>query len=393
MNSKPNILLLPAWYPASFFVDQMKLVTDKFNFKVLLGQRHTFGKKSAIRHFLKRSFNYFTNSDKELFLQVDFSYINFSKGNLANWQISYLNNCFDKYLTELYAGGKPDLIHIQSLSDTAVFICNWAEKHNIPVILTEHIIFVRHNFDFFQQLKESVYSRVNKVLCVSNYVYRNLLVNGFRMKKVEIIGNLVNDNFVTEKFEKKEKTNKILFVAAHLADKDIDVLLDAIELLKSKHFEVYLDIIGIDPDKNYQIENNYQYNLQEIIESRNLLDVIHLKGRKNRQELLESYQNYSFLVSSSLSETFGVGVAEAIAYGLPVVCTDSGGIREFVDISNGIIVPIRNSQKLAVAIEEMFEKRLMYNPTEISERIVKKYGVHAFRKKLLRVYDECLNDL
>jgi glycosyltransferase involved in cell wall biosynthesis len=390
---KPKVLLIPAWYPASFFVDQMKLVTDKFNFKVLLGQRHTFGKKSAIRHFLKRSFNYFTNSDKELFLQVDFSYINFSKGNLANWQISYLNNCFDKYLTELYAGGKPDLIHIQSLSDTAVFICNWAEKHNIPVILTEHIIFVRHNFDFFQQLKESVYSRVNKVLCVSNYVYRNLLVNGFRMKKVEIIGNLVNDNFVTEKFEKKEKTNKILFVAAHLADKDIDVLLDAIELLKSKHFEVYLDIIGIDPDKNYQIENNYQYNLQEIIESRNLLDVIHLKGRKNCPELLDSYQNYSFLVSSSLSETFGVGVAEAIAYGLPVVCTDSGGIREFVDISNGIIVPIRNSQKLAVAIEEMFEKRLMYNPTEISERIVKKYGVHAFRKKLLRVYDECLNDL
>jgi glycosyltransferase involved in cell wall biosynthesis len=390
---KPKVLLIPAWYPASFFVDQMKLVTDKFNFKVLLGQRHTFGKKSAIRHFLKRSFNYFTNSDKELFLQVDFSYINFSKGNLANWQISYLNNCFDKYLTELYAGGKPDLIHIQSLSDTAVFICNWAEKHNIPVILTEHIIFVRHNFDFFQQLKESVYSRVNKVLCVSNYVYRNLLVNGFRMKKVEIIGNLVNDNFVTEKFEKKEKTNKILFVAAHLADKDIDVLLQAVKILVESNFTDFkIDIFGLDPNKSYNTNFSTNLLLKQEISSLGLSKFFDIKGIMNREDMLKSYKNYSFLVSTSMSETFGLAPAEAILNGLPVVCTDSGGIRDFVNESNGIIVPIRDPQALGEAIVRMFDNVSSYYVDQISTEIINNFGVKAFTQSLSGKYRSAIYD-
>jgi glycosyltransferase involved in cell wall biosynthesis len=386
------VLLVPDGWPANFFDEQMDAVSDAYEFKVLLGFRNLLGKKKLIKRLFSRKFNFFTIDINDIYT-VNYKYINKLPAFIDKIQWNFLMRKFDKCIHSIYEGGKPDIIHIHQLCDTDVFICEWALRNHIPIVMSEHLLYVRHQINNFERLKEKVFSQVDKVLCASNYQYRTLLTNGIKFKKVEIIGNLIVDTFIPETFKPQYGSRNIVFVASHLADKDIDILLDAIELLKSKHFEVYLDIIGIEPDKNYQIENNYQYNLQAVLESRNLLDVIHLKGRKNRQELLESYQNYSFLVSSSLSETFGVGVAEAIAYGLPVVCTDSGGIREFVDISNGIIVPIRNSQKLAVAIEEMFEKRLMYNPTEISERIVKKYGVHAFRKKLLRVYDECLNDL
>lgn len=391
---KFNIMLVPSWYPASFFKEQMELVEDAFEFKVLVGTRHEYGKKKAIKKILSRKFKQFTwisnrsYSEKKDIINVDYLYVNSLSNYFEKKQYDYLNKCFEKKIDELIdSGWKPDLIHIQSLSDTAVFICNWAEKNNIPVILTEHIIYIRRRFDFFQREKERLYTRVNKVLCVSNYVYQNLLVNGFRMKNVEIIGNLVNDNFVTEKFEKKEKTNKILFVATHLADKDIDVLLQAIRILVNSNFTDFkIDIIGIDPNNAYYYNYNPSYYLKKEIDLLQLSKHVELKGTMERNDLLNSYRNYSFLISTSMSETFGLAVAEAIANGLPVVCTDSGGIRDFVNEANGVIVPIRNPRELADKIIWMYQNISRFNPNQISLSIIKGYGRRVFADRLMSVY-------
>ncbi len=391
MNTKKKILLVPDGWPANFFDEQMEAVSDLYEFKVLLGYRDVFGKKEAIRRFITNKLEYFTVDSADIF-RVNYAFINQLTPFLDRKQWKYLMHKFDECISIIYGEVKPDIIHIQQLSDTAVFICEWAKNNQVPVVMSEHLLYVRHQVNAFQRLKEQVFKQVNIVLCGSNYQYRNLLTNGIQFKKAEIIGNLIVDTFLPQIFRSQEGNRKIVFVASHLADKDIDVLLDAIKILKREHVEISLDIIGIEPDKNYRVEVDSKYNLQKDIAKRNLSDMVHLKGRKNRQDLLESYQNYSFLVSSSLSETFGVGVAEAIANGLPVVCTDSGGIREFVDESNGIIVPIRNPQSLADAIKEMFEKRHLYNASEISEKIVTKYGTKAFRNKILQVYEDCLKD-
>lgn len=389
MTSKKKILLVPDGWPANFFDEQMDAVSDLYEFKVLLGNRDVFGKKEAIKRYISNRFEYFKIDSTDIF-RVNYAYINQLTPFLYRKQWKYLMLKFDECIRFVYEGSKPDIIHIQQLSDTAVFISEWARDNKVPVVLSEHLLYVRHQVNAFQRLKELVYKQTNIVLCASNYQYRTLLTNGIRFRKVEIIGNLIVDTFLPKIFKSQKGNRNIVFVASHLADKDIDVLLDAIEILKNNHIEVSLDIIGFEPDKKYPVETDSQYNLQKEIEKRKLSGVIRLKGRKNRQDLLESYQNYSFLVSSSLSETFGVGVAEAIANGLPVVCTDSGGIREFVDESNGIIVPIRNPQRLADAIKEMYEKRHLYNASEISEKIVTKYGTKTFRNKLLQVYEDCL---
>lgn len=389
MNTKKKILLVPDGWPANFFDEQMEAVSGLYQFKVLLGFRDAFGKKEAIRRIIANKLEYFTVDSTDIY-RVNYIFINQLTHFLDKKQWIFLMRRFDDCIRFIYGEEKPDIIHIQQLSDTAVFICEWAKNNQVPVVMSEHLLYVRHQVNYFQRLKEQVFKQVNIVLCASNYQYRNLLTNGIQFKKVEIIGNLIVDTFVPKTFRVQGDNRNIVFVASHLADKDIDILLDSIEILKREHIEISLDIIGIDPDKRYLIETDNQYDLQENIKKRNLSDMVHLKGRKNRQDLLESYQNYSFLVSSSLSETFGVGVAEAIANGLPVVCTDSGGIREFVDESNGIIVPIRNPQRLADAIKEMYEKRHLYNASEISEKIVTKYGTKTFRNKLLQVYEDCL---
>jgi glycosyltransferase involved in cell wall biosynthesis len=393
---KPKVLVVPAWYPASFFTEQMKLVEDTFEFKVFIGERHELGKKKAIKKILNGKFRQFTwfkpksISDNTDIINVDYLYVNSLSSYFERKQYKYLNRGFENKFQELIESGwTPDLVHIQSLSDTAVFICNWAEKHNIPIILTEHIIYIRRTFNFFQKEKERVYSRVDKVLCVSNYVYRNLLVNGFRLKDVEIIGNLVDDRYLSQSLENKKEPNKILFVATHLFDKDIEVLLQAIKILVDLNFtDIKVDILGINPAQYYQNDTNSLYFLKNEIDSIGLSRFIEIKGLMSRENVLKSYNKYSLLVSTSFSETFGLCIAEALVNGLPVICTDSGGIRDFVDQTNGIIVPIRNANALANSIVYVNQNIRNYNPYLISSNISMKYGTRAFADKLISVYNK-----
>lgn len=387
---KYQVLFVPDGWPANFFDDQMNAVSDLYEFKVLLGLQETFGKKKAIRQFVLDRTPAFSIQQDDIY-RIHYSFINHLPDFLDKRQSNWLMSRLDRCIREIYEGGQPDLIHIHQISDMAVFICEWAKSRHIPVVMSEHILFVRHQTNRFQRLKEQVYEKVNMVLCGSNYQYRTLLTNGIKMQHSKIVGNLLLDDYVPEEFNTSLKNRNILFVASHLADKDIDVLLDAISLLKTDAFtNFHLDIIGIDSDREYQIDDNPRYNLQQDIERRGLSEFISVKGGKERKELLLSYRQYSFLISSSLSETFGVGVAEAIMNGLPVVCTDSGGIRDFVDHTNGIIVPIRDAKALADAIKTMFEQRAIFNSEAISNRIRKNFGQQAFREKLLRIYDELI---
>ncbi|MDS1031046.1 glycosyltransferase family 4 protein [Porphyromonadaceae sp. NP-X] len=378
--SKPNILVIPAWYPAIFFQQQMELVEDFFNFKIIVGKRITVGRRKGLNKWFSKK--YFEFKKKENYYEATYYYLNHLPENLNSIQIERLTSCFDKLINIIYQNEKPSLIHIQSLSDTAVFVCNWAKINKIPVILTEHILYIRHQFDNFQKLKEKVYEKADRVLCVSNYLYRNLLTSGIQLKNVKIIGNFIDDGFVKNNFNTEKPNNKILYIASHFEDKNFDLLLEVTKLLKEREINFSIDIIGLPADIPYKNGNP----LFQTIKAADLSEIINIIGPIKHEDLLKQYQNYSFLVSTSISETFGLAIAEAIAYGLPVVCTDSGGIHDFVNETNGLIVPIQDAMSLAVIIENFVHGQYQFNKLEISKNIRKKYGRNTFLKILSTEY-------
>jgi len=78
------------------------------------------------------------------------------------------------------------------------------------------------------------------------------------------------------------------------------------------------------------------------------------------------------LVSTSRYETFGVALAEALSCGRPVVWTDSGGPRDFLNERNSVKVKGRTPEAVAEAIREAYGKleRGYFNPSEIRKSIV-----------------------
>jgi glycosyltransferase involved in cell wall biosynthesis len=78
---------------------------------------------------------------------------------------------------------------------------------------------------------------------------------------------------------------------------------------------------------------------------------VRLLGHVPWQQLANSYRRASVFVMPSYYETFGISVIEAMAYGLPVVATNVGGLPEVVeDGVTGILVPPGNAKALADAL-------------------------------------------
>jgi len=75
-------------------------------------------------------------------------------------------------------------------------------------------------------------------------------------------------------------------------------------------------------------------------------------GRMNDRDMEELYGNSDIFVFQSRWEGFGMALAEAASFGLPIVTTDAGAIPCLIkDGVNGLLVPPGDAENLAQAIE------------------------------------------
>ena len=80
-------------------------------------------------------------------------------------------------------------------------------------------------------------------------------------------------------------------------------------------------------------------------------------GSVARSLLYLAYQSADVLVFPSLSDGFGMVVAEAMAHGLPVITTDMAGAADLITPRNGIVVPAANAGALENALRWCLDNR------------------------------------
>ena len=89
---------------------------------------------------------------------------------------------------------------------------------------------------------------------------------------------------------------------------------------------------------------------REILENCGIENV-KLTGFVRGQSLAQLYADSDLFVFPSGTETFGNVLLEAMASGLPCICTDEGGVTDFTEHGkNAYVVPYRDAQALAHAI-------------------------------------------
>lgn len=150
----------------------------------------------------------------------------------------------------------------------------------------------------------------------------------------------------------------------------IEYLIKAFAIVKDKHKYLPLKLLIVGAGSLSMVLKKLTYDLG--IEKDTIFT------GKIAHELVPIYDNMlSVSVSVSNSESFGVAVIEASACGKPVVVSDVGGLPEVVkDGITGIVVPPRNPQKTAEAIEKLV----------LDVKLRKKMG-EAGRKRVDKLYD------
>ncbi len=165
------------------------------------------------------------------------------------------------------------------------------------------------------------------------------------------------------------------------AQKNLEMLVCAFSMLHVAYPEYELDIIG-DPVGNDA--EGYIEKVNKKIKRLGCEKCVHIQPA--RKDIHDYIKDYSMFVSSSDFEGMSNSMLEAMALGLPVICTDcpAGGARAIIkDGENGLLVPVGNVAKTFMAMTELasnpdLAERLSQNAVNIRnelsvEKIIEKW--------------------
>lgn len=161
---------------------------------------------------------------------------------------------------------------------------------------------------------------------------------------------------------------KILFVGQVAKHKGADLLLEAFARIRENHKETVLQMVGdcSDPEIAELIEQERQRSCA----------LEYLGYREDVSSFLRGADIYVHpSPPSRITESFGRGVVEAMAAGLPVVCFKSGALVEIVsDESTGLICQEETASALALNLERLI------NDSDLRRDVAKK-AIEEHRQK------------
>jgi L-malate glycosyltransferase len=172
-------------------------------------------------------------------------------------------------------------------------------------------------------------------------------------------------------------------VSALRPNKYPQVLVEACGLLARRGLPVRLFVAG---------DGVLRPRLEALSRQLGIADRTHWLGHLASPERL--LQSADIFLLASIDEAFGFVLAEAMACGVPVVATRSGGIVEVVEHgTTGLLAPPLDPEAFADAIEKLAEDdQLRRDMGERGiDRVRRKFTVEALTENTMRIYDSIWN--
>jgi glycosyltransferase involved in cell wall biosynthesis len=132
-------------------------------------------------------------------------------------------------------------------------------------------------------------------------------------------------------------------------------------------------------------------NVKTMIAANGVEDKVQVCGWINGSRKDQAFRNANVLILPSYSEGFPISVLEAMAYGIPVVATDVGGIAECIeDGVNGYLIKPGDCETLAKCIERLAASSVLRARMGKSghEKASRMFALSVIVNQLEELYDE-----
>ena len=203
-----------------------------------------------------------------------------------------------------------------------------------------------HNF---LPMQKRVAPKLNKIICVSGPskedIIKEFLVDD---KKIEVILNGIDiDKFVPGSEDLVQVNRIITTASADIPLKGLKYLILALPEILKAFPKTTLTVIGKSPSNS---------EVSKIIDKLDLHNIISFCSGISEDEIVHLYHSSEIAVIPSLYEGFGFGAGEAMACGVPLISTHSGGLKEVVGESAVEIMP-SSSEDIEKAVINLFNNR------------------------------------
>ena len=257
-----------------------------------------------------------------------------------------------------------DLIHVQTPFVAHYAGCATAKRYGVPVIATYHTLFeeyLKHYAPLLpagllrglaRRLSRRQCNALDAVIVPSRAIEQRLHDYGVTTPMHILptgISLSMADEGAREAFRDRHGIDRsrpvALFVGRVAHEKNIDYLLDVVDLARAWVPDILLVIAGEGPALP---------SLRRLVADRGLHASVQFIGYlERRNELPACYAAADVFVFASRTETQGLVLLEAMAAGLPVVALAEMGTVDILGAGRGAVVPEDNPYAFALAVADV----------------------------------------
>ena len=391
MKEEQRILILPSWYPpdGGYFFREHSEAIKSMGWQADVLAVRLVGIRKLIKAGPSAFFRFRVSVENGLRV-VRSSYLKVpgsERYNIRGWARHTLRS-YEKYEKKY---GKPSLILVHSVTWAGYAAYLIHRRFHIPYAIVEHRSFFvwtsrrarRMVKSFYLPFFKRAYGHCRRLILVSESQKKGIeALVPFVMKRVQVIPNMIRADQFRLPAEARAADPFIFFWAGRLEHvKGIDLLLEAAKILAEKADRTFvIRLAG---------KGSCRRELERQAKKLKVKDRIRFLGRLSRDEMLKELQGASCFVLPSRYEAFGVALIEALATGLPVIATASGGPDHLVTRDNGLLIDRGDPKALAWAMGRMMSTISAYSSELIREKTLRVYGDAA----VMRQYDQLLSHL
>lgn len=242
---------------------------------------------------------------------------------------------------------------------------NWTKDYKLP-----------QNWRRYYQLRQlkKFDNFTSKTVAVSNAVKDFLVENKIvPEERVQVIYNGVE----FRKVARRQDRDPIVIgtIASLHKRKGLVYLFEALaKLKKQEKNKLILKVVGSGPQESFLKQHSVTLGVN-----------FDIQWLGNMDDLTEFWEGINVYVQPSLDESFGMAVAEAMGYKIPVVATTAGALPEIVDEA-GLLVNPEDSTQLVKAVHNV-----IHNDTIREDNIEKAYNIARDKftvKRMVKEYEE-----